>query len=118
MLPMLMPREAMARASQGWEAVKVLDIAAGHGHMESGGKTESPADLRGLKNVLRSRKMRRRWELAIAIIFFREAFDVDFGGDYDLALVTNFLHHFDPPTCTDFMKKVHALEAGRTRGDC
>ena len=33
------------------------------------------------------------------------AFDVDFGGGYDLALITNFLHHFDPPTCTDFMKQ-------------
>jgi hypothetical protein len=36
------------------------------------------------------------------------AFDVDFGGGYDLALITNFLHHFDPPTCTSFMRKVHA----------
>jgi len=23
-------------------------------------------------------------------------------------LITNFLHHFDPPTCTTFMRKVHA----------
>jgi hypothetical protein len=41
------------------------------------------------------------------------AFDVDFGGGYDLVLVPNFLHHFDPPTCTAFMRKVHAsLETG------
>jgi O-methyltransferase domain len=23
-------------------------------------------------------------------------------------LITNFLHHFDPPTCTSFMRKVYA----------
>jgi ubiquinone/menaquinone biosynthesis C-methylase UbiE len=33
---------------------------------------------------------------------------VDFGGPYDVALVTNFLHHFDPATCTTFLRKVHA----------
>ena len=28
-------------------------------------------------------------------------------------LITNFLHHFDPPTCTAFMRKVHAaLQSG------
>src|SRR5205807_10630736 len=26
------------------------------------------------------------------------AFDVDYGTDYDIILLTNFLHHFDPPT--------------------
>src|SRR5262249_36647136 len=36
------------------------------------------------------------------------AFDTDFGGDYDLVLITNFLHHFDAPTCTTFMRRVHA----------
>jgi ubiquinone/menaquinone biosynthesis C-methylase UbiE len=43
------------------------------------------------------------------------AFEIDFGSGYDLALITNFLHHFDPPTCTTFMRKVHAalVPAGR-----
>lgn len=36
------------------------------------------------------------------------AFDVDFGGPYDAVLLTNFLHHFDMPTCTDLLKKVRA----------
>jgi len=41
------------------------------------------------------------------------AFDVDFGGGYDLALVTNFLHHFDVPTCAAFLRKVcESLVAG------
>src|SRR5262249_5235017 len=37
-----------------------------------------------------------------------DAFTVDFGTGFDVALVTNFLHHFDPPTCTNFLKKIHA----------
>jgi hypothetical protein len=41
------------------------------------------------------------------------AFGTDFGSGYDLVLIANFLHHFDPPTCTTFMRKVHtALKPG------
>jgi 2-polyprenyl-3-methyl-5-hydroxy-6-metoxy-1,4-benzoquinol methylase len=36
------------------------------------------------------------------------AFDVDFGSDYDVVLITNFLHHFDPATNERFLHKVHA----------
>ena len=39
------------------------------------------------------------------------AFDVDFGSGYDLVLLTNFLHHFDPPTCETLLRKVHAALA-------
>jgi 2-polyprenyl-3-methyl-5-hydroxy-6-metoxy-1,4-benzoquinol methylase len=35
------------------------------------------------------------------------AFDVDYGGPYDAVLLTNFLHHFDKPTCVSLLKKVH-----------
>ena len=36
------------------------------------------------------------------------AFDVNYGGPYDIVLLTNFLHHFDPPTCVALLKKVRA----------
>jgi SAM-dependent methyltransferase len=36
------------------------------------------------------------------------AFDVDYGGPYDAVLLTNFLHHFDIPTCVGLLKKVRA----------
>ncbi len=36
------------------------------------------------------------------------AFEVDFGGPYDAVLLTNFLHHFDVPTCVGLLKKVRA----------
>jgi ubiquinone/menaquinone biosynthesis C-methylase UbiE len=42
-----------------------------------------------------------------------DAFAVQFPNDCDVALVTNFLHHFDPPTCTTFLSKIHrALKPG------
>src|SRR3974390_3002848 len=45
------------------------------------------------------------------------AFDVEFGGPYDLVLLTNFLHHFDVETCVGLLKKVHrALKPGGTLG--
>jgi len=37
-----------------------------------------------------------------------DAFEVEFGEGYDLVLLTNFFHHFDAPTCTRLMRKVHA----------
>jgi 2-polyprenyl-3-methyl-5-hydroxy-6-metoxy-1,4-benzoquinol methylase len=41
------------------------------------------------------------------------AFEVDFGGPYDAVLLTNFLHHFDRPTCVGLLQKVHrALRPG------
>ncbi|MEI9976867.1 MAG: class I SAM-dependent methyltransferase [Ignavibacteriota bacterium] len=36
------------------------------------------------------------------------AFDVDFGESYDIVLLTNFLHHFDPATCVGLLRKVRA----------
>ena len=36
------------------------------------------------------------------------AFDVEYGGPYDVVLLTNFLHHFDAPPCVKLLKKVRA----------
>jgi SAM-dependent methyltransferase len=43
------------------------------------------------------------------------AFEVDFGRDYDLILLPNFLHHFDAPTCVRLLENCHAAlrENGR-----
>jgi cyclopropane fatty-acyl-phospholipid synthase-like methyltransferase len=30
------------------------------------------------------------------------------GEGYDVALLTNILHHFDPPTCEKLLRRVHA----------
>jgi SAM-dependent methyltransferase len=44
-----------------------------------------------------------------------DAFKVDFGAGFDVALVTNFLHHFDPPTNTAFLSRVRAALKPRGR---
>jgi 2-polyprenyl-3-methyl-5-hydroxy-6-metoxy-1,4-benzoquinol methylase len=41
------------------------------------------------------------------------AFDVAWGGPYDVVLLTNFLHHFDVPTCEQLATKAYeALAPG------
>jgi ubiquinone/menaquinone biosynthesis C-methylase UbiE len=46
------------------------------------------------------------------------AMDVEWGGDYDLILLPNFLHHFDVQTCTSLLRKVRAslVPGGQTLG--
>ena len=39
------------------------------------------------------------------------AFDVAWGGPYDIVLLTNFLHHFDVPTCEKLAAKAYAALA-------
>ncbi len=92
---------------------KVLDIAAGHGLFGIAVAELNPeAKIVAVdwKNVL---------DVAIANAAkagvserFRtipgSAFDVDFGDGYDLVLLPNFLHHFDPPTNVKLLKKVRA----------
>ncbi len=36
---------------------------------------------------------------------------MDYGEGYDVVLLTNFLHHFDPPTNEKLLRKVHAALA-------
>jgi 2-polyprenyl-3-methyl-5-hydroxy-6-metoxy-1,4-benzoquinol methylase len=121
MVPMAMPSafaiaDLLSIATTG--PVHVLDIAAGHG-------------MFGI--VLAERNPRVTvvavdWApvLAVAQEHARahgvddryrprpgDAFKVEFGEGYDVALVTNFLHHFDERTCTAFLAKVHkALKPG------
>jgi 2-polyprenyl-3-methyl-5-hydroxy-6-metoxy-1,4-benzoquinol methylase len=111
---MHMPAQIMAgELLKGGEVNKVLDIAASHGIFGISVAKQSPAAqiyASDWKNVLEvARENARAMGVAERYhVLPGSAFDVDFGGDYDLALVTNFLHHFDLPTCTAFMRKVHA----------
>jgi hypothetical protein len=97
---------------------RVLDIAAGHGLFGIEIAKQNPqARVTGLDwaPVLRvalenARKegVQDRYDMLAG-----SAFDVDFGGPYDAVLLTNFLHHFDKPTCVNLLKKVHnALRPG------
>ena len=93
--------------------MRVLDIAAGHGLFGIEIAKQNPqARVTGLDwaPVLRvaldnARKagVQDRYDMLPG-----SAFDVDFGGPYDAVLLTNFLHHFDKPTCVSLLNKVHA----------
>jgi 2-polyprenyl-3-methyl-5-hydroxy-6-metoxy-1,4-benzoquinol methylase len=106
-----------AKSGAPW---KVLDIAAGHGLFGIELAKQNPnAHITAVD-----------WEAVLAVA--REnaekagvsarystkpgsAFEADFGSGYDLILLTNFLHHFDPPTNETLLKKVHAALAPEGR---
>ena len=90
---------------------KVLDIAAGHGMFGIAiGKAIPQAEIVGVD-----------WEPVLAVAkenakkagidsryrtIGGNAFEVNFGSDFDLVLLPNFLHHFDDKTCVGLLKKV------------
>ena len=92
---------------------RVLDIAAGHGVYGITIARQNPnARIVALdwENVL---KVARENAQAAGVAdrfstIAGSAFDVDFDGAYDLVLLPNFLHHFDPPTCEKLLRKVRA----------
>jgi len=98
--------------------MRVLDIAAGHGLFGIEIAKQNPqARVTGLdwapvlRVALRNAEkagVKDRYDMLPG-----SAFDVEFGGPYDVVLLTNFLHHFDVPTCVDLLKKVRgALKPG------
>jgi SAM-dependent methyltransferase len=123
MTPMMaMPARQLARLVGGasTEPVKVLDIAAGHGTF----------GIEIAKLNPRARIVAQDWPnvLEVASANARaagvadryqtipgSAFEVDFGADYDLVLLTNFLHHFDASTNEQLLGKVHAALKGGGR---
>jgi hypothetical protein len=115
MMPLMhMPAEIMAaELRKGGEAHKVLDIAAGHGIFGISAAKQNPAAhiyASDWKNVLEVASKNAQ-AMGVADRYHLlpgSAFETDFGSGYDLVLITNFLHHFDSPTCTIFMRKVHA----------
>ena len=100
--------------------LKILDIAAGHGLYGIAFAKKNPqASVIALDwpNVLEVAKENAS-NAGVADRYSTiegSAFDVDYGTGYDLILLTNFLHHFDPPTNEGLLRKVHAAlaEGGR-----
>jgi cyclopropane fatty-acyl-phospholipid synthase-like methyltransferase len=89
----------------------VLDIAAGHGLF----------GIAMAKALPEAEIVAVDWESVLAVArgnaeeagiadryrtIAGSAFDVDWGKGYDLALLPNFLHHFDYATCVALLKKV------------
>jgi SAM-dependent methyltransferase len=117
MAPMMAPMAAPlgAIALEGLRGpVSVLDIAAGHG-------------LFGIEVAKQNREARIvavDWAPVLQVASTNavkagvgdrfearpgDAFTVDYGGPHDIVLLTNFLHHYDAPTCVRLLKKVRAV---------
>jgi ubiquinone/menaquinone biosynthesis C-methylase UbiE len=116
MMPLMaLPAQEIARLvpPAGEGPARVLDVAAGHGlfgiaFAERYGNVHVTAqDWPSVLEVARENAARAgvgdRYGLLPG-----SAFEVDFGGGYDLVLLTNFLHHFDIPTCEALLRRVHA----------
>jgi SAM-dependent methyltransferase len=113
MAPMMaMPAEFIADLV-GAGSGKVLDIAAGHGLFGIAIAKRNP----------NARIVALDWPAVVAVATENahkagvadrhttipgSAFDADYGSGYEVVLLTNFLHHFDPATCEKLLRRVHA----------
>jgi len=119
MAPMMaIPAQMMAKLvdPNADRKLKILDIAAGHGLFGITFATQNKqAEITAVdwKAVLEVAKENAQ-KAGVADRYSTiegSAFDVEFGSGYDLVLLTNFLHHFDPPTCETLLRKVRAALA-------
>ena len=110
---------AAARAAAGLvpldatRETRILDIAASHGAYGIAIAEKNP----------RAQLVALDWKTVLAVTeenakaaglgerfstIAGDAFTVQYGADYDLVLVPNFLHHFNTADCTRFLSRVHA----------
>src|SRR3982075_1743494 len=98
------------------EKLRILDIAAGHGlYGLAFAKRNPQAEITAVDwaNVLEVAKENAQ-AAGVSDRYHTltgSAFDVDYGSGYDIVLLTNFLHHFDPQTCEMLLRKVHGALA-------
>lgn len=121
MMPIMRPSARTIAAlvdAQGGAPLKVLDIAAGHGlfgitiAQRNPNATvyalDWPSVLRIARKHATDAGVAERWHAIEG-----SAFEVDFGRDYDVVLLTNFLHHFNPDTIDELLRKVRdAMKPG------
>lgn len=117
MAPMMTPSAQKMASELGYprEApIKVLDIAAGHGMFGITVAQHYPnAEIYAVDwKIVLAVAEENAASQGVADRFHRiegSAFDADLGDGYDVVLVTNFLHHFDPPTCESFLKRINRV---------
>ncbi len=119
MVPMMaMPAQLLAPIADpaGNQKLRILDIAAGHGLYGLAFAKRNPrAEITAVDwpNVLEVAKENAQTAGVSDRFKTRpgSAFEVDYGTGYDIILLTNFLHHFDVPTCETLLRKVRAALA-------
>ncbi len=100
--------------------LRVLDVAAGHGLFGITIAERYPqANITALDwpNVLAvaAENADRAGVAERYALRPGSAFEIAWGGPYDVVLLTNFLHHFDPPTCEMLATKAYAALASGGR---
>jgi 2-polyprenyl-3-methyl-5-hydroxy-6-metoxy-1,4-benzoquinol methylase len=98
------------------QPLRVLDVAAGHGLFGITVAERYPrAHVTALDwpNVLAvaAENARRAGIAGRHTLLPGSAFEVEWGGPYEVVLLTNFLHHFDLPTCGKLAEKAYAALA-------
>ena len=112
------PAIARQLGAESGAPMKLLDVAAGHGMFGIAIAQQNPnaqivaLDWAPVLEVAKGNAAKagvsERYETIAG-----SAFDAELGEGYDLVLITNFLHHFDPATCEVFLRRVHqALKPG------
>jgi 2-polyprenyl-3-methyl-5-hydroxy-6-metoxy-1,4-benzoquinol methylase len=109
----LLAQRVLAAANPTAAPLRVLDVAAGHGLYGIAVARLNPnatviaSDWSNVLTVAqdhaRAAGVADRFEALPG-----SAFDVDWGNDYDVVLLTNFLHHFSPAENQALLRKVHA----------
>jgi 2-polyprenyl-3-methyl-5-hydroxy-6-metoxy-1,4-benzoquinol methylase len=117
MAPMIYPAAVeISELVAGDGPLRVLDIAAGHGLFGITIAERNPdAQVIAVdwphvlevaaENAEKAGVANRHSDLP------GDAFEVEFGGPYDLVLITNFLHHFDQDKCERLLRKIFAALA-------
>lgn len=99
---------------------KVLDVAAGHGMFGITIARHNPqAEIYAVDWPSVLQVAREHAEQAGVIDAWHalpgSAFEVNFGGEYDVALITNLIHHFDEATTGTLLRKVRQSLAPKGR---
>jgi len=123
MVPLIMPSaeliaELVTRDVPADRPLRVLDVAAGHGVFGiTIARRHAAAEVVALDwSAVLDVATENAEKAGVADRHTRlegDAFEANFGEGYDVVLLTNFLHHYDIPTCTKLLRKVRgALNDG------
>ncbi len=111
---MAMPAQLIAQMVNGdsQQPIKVLDISASHGLFGIAFAQQNPSAeiyavdwapvLEVAQENAQAKGVGDRYHTISG-----SAFEVDYGSDYDLVLLPNFLHHFDTEACEKLLRKIH-----------
>jgi SAM-dependent methyltransferase len=114
MVPFMAPTaRAIGQQVSTWPRVpkRVLDIAAGHGLFgieiakAVPGAEVVATDWQAVLEVAKENALAAGVSARYNTIA-GSAFEVEWGTDFDLVLIMNFLHHFDQPTCVQLLSRV------------